>query len=149
MKLNRVLLLSVLGLGMISCGGGDKPAESTTEETVAPATTAEEAAPIVDVAMAQKVMGEKLCLTCHTLDGGTEINGAPALGPSLKEIFGSQTTVVVNGQDVTKTVDEEYIRKSINEPMAEIKKGFNPVMAPLPMTPEELDLVVAYVKSLK
>lgn len=148
MKLNRVALITLAGLGLISCGGGEKPAE-TVEETVAPATTAQEAAPTVDVAMAQKVMGEKLCLTCHTLDGGTEINGAPALGPTLKGVFGSQTVVVANGQEVTKTVDEEYLRKSINEPMAEIKKGFNPVMAPLPMTPEELDLVVAYVKTLK
>ncbi|MCA9786125.1 MAG: cytochrome c [Candidatus Delongbacteria bacterium] len=147
MKLNMLVLGAVCGFGLVSCGGGDKPAATTTT-TEAPAM-AKESAPVVDVAAAQKVMAEKLCLTCHTLDGTTEINGAPALGPTLKGVFGSQTTVIANGQEITKTVDEAYLRKSINEPMAEIKKDFQPVMAPLPMTPEELDLVISYVKTLK
>ncbi len=143
MNWTTAALCASLSVGLIACGGGEKKAE-TQSSTAAK----KEAAPSVDVAAAKKLMQDKLCLTCHSLDGSTEINGAPALGPTLKGIYGTQTTVVVNGAEVTHKVDDNYLRKSINEPMAEIKKGYNPVMAPLPMTPAEVDLVIAYIKTL-
>ncbi len=102
----------------------------------------------LDVAGARKIMQDKLCLTCHTTDGAETLNGAPPLGPTLKGILGSKTTVVVEGAETTVTIDEAYLRKAILKPMAEIKKGYNPIMAPLPMTDEQLDLVIAYIKTL-
>lgn len=68
-------------------------------------------------------LGEKLykqrgCAQCHSLDGKS------GTGPSFKDTFGSQ-------QDTDKgevTVDENYIRESILNPMAKIRNGYKGVM---------------------
>ena len=68
-------------------------------------------------------LGEKLykqrgCAQCHSLDGKS------GTGPTFKDTFGSQ-------QDTDKgevTVDENYIRESILNPMAKIRNGYKGVM---------------------
>ncbi len=62
------------------------------------------------------------CLGCHSLDG------SPGVGPTLQGLYGSRRTVLVNGQVRQVTADEEYLRRSIYEPNAEIVQGFPPVM---------------------
>jgi cytochrome c oxidase subunit 2 len=49
------------------------------------------------------------------------------------------------------TADENYIRESIEYPMAKVVKGFNPVMPTFKgqLSEEELAGLIAYVKSLK
>ncbi len=68
-------------------------------------------------------LGEKLykqrgCAQCHSLDGKA------GTGPSFKDTYGSQ-------QKTDKgevTVDENYIRESILNPMAKIRDGYKGVM---------------------
>lgn len=83
------------------------------------------------------------CLACHSLDGSRLV------GPSFKGVFGTQVTVLADGKEKTVTVDEEYIRRSIHDPGAEIVKGYPKVMPPPPLTNEEIEEVVAYIKTLK
>lgn len=82
----------------------------------------------------------KGCNACHGLQGNRLV------GPPLNGIFGK----VEEMQDGTKiTVDEAYLRESILKPMAKIVKGYPPAMPPQNVTEEELNALVAYLRSLK
>lgn len=83
------------------------------------------------------------CIACHSLDGSRLV------GPSFKGIFGKEVDVLVNGQEQTLTVDEPYLIESITDPGAKIVKGYPAVMPPAPLSDEEVEEVVAYIKSLK
>ena len=47
------------------------------------------------------------CMACHSTDG------SKIVGPTYLNLFGKQEVVSRNGADVTITVDEEYIKRSI------------------------------------
>ena len=86
----------------------------------------------------------KGCVACHTTDG------TPRVGPTFKGIFGRKETVVTGGTERDVVVDEEYIRKSIMEPTADLVKGFPPIMPPQKglITDEEIQQIIAYLKGL-
>lgn len=97
--------------------------------------------PLVD--QGKKLMETKGCLACHSLDGTAKI------GPSIKGIFGHDVELA-DGSKVT--VDENYLRESIQKPQAKVVKGFNPVMPPYTkelVGESELNAIIAYIKSLK
>lgn len=84
---------------------------------------AENAKPVTVAGNAPGAVGEAImktqgCFACHTVDG------TKLIGPSYLNLWGSQQVVTRNGQDVTIKVDEEYVRRSIIEPAADITKGF-------------------------
>lgn len=83
------------------------------------------------------------CLSCHTLDG------SKLIGPSFKGIFGKEVTVLVDGVEKQETVDEKYLRKSITAPAAEIVKGYPNLMPPPPLSEQEIEEVIAYIKTLQ
>jgi cytochrome c oxidase subunit 2 len=58
------------------------------------------------------------CMACHSTDG------SKIVGPTYLNLFGKQEVVSKDGADVNITVDEEYIKRSIYEPNAEIVKGY-------------------------
>ena len=70
----------------------------------------------------QKLLSKYGCLGCHSTDGSAKV------GPTFKGLFGRQVTVVTDGKEHTLTVDEAYIRRSIENPNADIVKGFPAVM---------------------
>jgi cytochrome c oxidase subunit 2 len=81
------------------------------------------------------------CLGCHSLDG------SPRVGPTFKGLWGRSATVLTGGVERTLTVDEAYLRRSILEPMADIVKGFPPVMPALPLKADEITTIVDFLKS--
>jgi cytochrome c oxidase subunit 2 len=83
------------------------------------------------------------CLGCHSMDGSKKI------GPTFKGLYGSQVSVVTNGKERTVTSDEEYLRRSILEPGADIVKGYQNIMPALPVSKEELDAIIQFLKTLK
>jgi cytochrome c oxidase subunit II len=86
------------------------------------------------------------CIACHSLDG------IKIVGPSFKGIYGHEVEVVTNGQDRTITVDDEYIKRSIQEPNADVVKGFNPglMISYKELVPEEdIQKIIDYIKELK
>jgi cytochrome c oxidase subunit 2 len=84
------------------------------------------------------------CLTCHSLDGEV------ILGPSFKGIYGKKEIVIdKKGKEHQVTVDDAYLARSINDPEAEIVKGFPPAMPPVPLKPEEVQKIIAFIKALK
>ena len=84
----------------------------------------------------------KGCMACHSSDG------SKLIGPSFKGLFGKQEIVVTNGEEREIVVDEAYLKQSIMEPGKDIVKGFQPLMPPLPLTTDEIALIIEHIKEL-
>jgi cytochrome c oxidase subunit II len=83
----------------------------------------------------------KGCAACHSVDNTTKI----AL--PWKGLYGSQ--VELNDGNFI-TVDDAYLIESIKEPNAKIVKGFTKgAMPPIKLTEDEINALVAYVKSVR
>lgn len=90
-----------------------------------------------------KILEKKGCLGCHSTDGTKKI------GPTFKGLYGSKVVVLTKGQERTVIADDEYLKKSILQPAADVVKGYQNIMPALPVSPEELDAIVEYLESLK
>jgi cytochrome c oxidase subunit 2 len=90
-----------------------------------------------------KLLKEKGCLGCHSLDG------SKLAGPTFKGLSGKLQTVVRGGQEVGVTADEAYLKGAILDPNKDIVKGYQPIMPKLPLTDEEVGLIIAYLETLK
>ncbi len=84
------------------------------------------------------------CLACHSLDGTKKA------GPTFKGIWGHQTTVVTNGAERIVTVDESYLRRSLEDPNADLVKGYQPIMPKFTqLTRDEMEAVIDALKESK
>lgn len=82
------------------------------------------------------------CAACHSIDGSAGV------GPTFKALYGKNESL----QDgTTIEVDENYLRESILIPQAKVVQGFAPSMPSFKgiLTDEEIDALIAYIKSLK
>lgn len=78
------------------------------------------------------------CLACHQeTDSGT--------APSLHGIWGTEVTLEDGS---TVTVDEEYVRRSITDPGADVVEGYGATMPTFPLAEAEVDRLVEWVESL-
>jgi cytochrome c oxidase subunit 2 len=83
----------------------------------------------------------KGCAACHSVDQTNKI------GPTWVGLYGSKVEL---DDESFVTVDEVYLVESIKEPNAKIVKGFSRgSMPPVPLTDEEINDLVAYIKSVK
>jgi cytochrome c oxidase subunit 2 len=90
----------------------------------------------------KKLYGKFPCHTCHSVDGSS---GA---APTWKGLFG-KTEKLNNGTEIV--VDENYVRRSILDPSADIVSGY-PSPSPMPkvdMKDAQIDQLIAYIKTLK
>lgn len=69
-------------------------------------------------ATGKKIMQNIGCFACHTIDG------TKLVGPSFKGIWGEEQTVVTGKETRKVLVDEEYIKKSIYDPNADVVEGY-------------------------
>jgi cytochrome c oxidase subunit II len=83
----------------------------------------------------------KGCNACHSLDG-TKI-----VGPTFKGIWG-RTEETSGG---TVTVDEAYVKESIETPNAKIVNGFPPAMPPVVPALDQvaIDSLILFMKEQK
>ena len=96
------------------------------------------------------ILGEQLarakgCVACHSMDGSRLV------GPSFKGAYGRKEMVVSGGQEREITIDDEYIRKSMLEPMADVVQGYQPLMPSQQglVSDAEIKALTSYIKSLK
>lgn len=85
------------------------------------------------------------CLACHSTDG------SKIVGPSYLGLYGKQQLVTRDGADVTITVDDEYIKRSILEPNAEIADGYPKGLMQSykgKISDADLSKIIEYLKSL-
>ncbi len=88
------------------------------------------------------------CYTCHSIDGSANV------GPSFQynggSIFGKEEVVLVDGQEQTIVVDENYLRESILYPNVKIVKGYDAVMNSYlgQLDDREITALIEFIKSL-
>ncbi|AHW59798.1 cytochrome C oxidase subunit II [Draconibacterium orientale] len=97
-------------------------------------------------ATGKRIMQNIGCFACHTLDG------TKLVGPSFKGIWGAEHTVETGRETRQVTVDEEYIRKSIYEPNADVVDGYNKglmVSYEGQLSDDDIDNIIEYLKTVK
>jgi cytochrome c oxidase subunit II len=96
--------------------------------------------------------GEKLfvkngCTVCHGPGGSGVVGGSKSPGPKLAGVYNTMQPMAT-GPGVM--ADENYIRESILRPNAKIVAGYTNVQMPaFVMKDDQLDAVIAYLKTLK
>lgn len=94
-------------------------------------------------ALGAEVVKSYGCLSCHAADASRLV------GPGWGGLFGSQVTLADGS---TVTADEAYLSDSILDPNAQVVDGFPAGVMPAyqgVMSQDELDAVVAYIRSLE
>jgi uncharacterized membrane protein len=87
-----------------------------------------------------KLFISQTCATCHQ-------GGSSQLGPSLNGIY-NKTVILADNTRVV--ANEAYLRSSILNPQEQIVKGYPAAMPSFAhLQPEQVDQLVAYIKSLK
>lgn len=126
-----VLLLTALLL--VACGGRQG---GRGRAQAMPAPQGE-----VTAAEGERVFQTMGCSACHLSNGRGP-------GPSLAGIYGHTVTLK---DGATVTADEEYIRRSILDPSAQIVEGYQPLMPSFEgrLDERELSALVAYIRSLE
>jgi cytochrome c oxidase subunit 2 len=153
-----IVVTAVLGAGLTMFFSGDHggrgqadfalaatPEAPSAAATAFPTSTAAAAAaPGASTASPGQALATKLgCAACHS------VGGAAGVGPTWKGLFG-ESVPLADGSTVT--ADEAYIKESITSPNAKIVKGFSANIMPQTfssLTPEQLNDLVSYIKTLK
>lgn len=92
------------------------------------------------------ILKQNACISCHSTDG------SKIVGPSFKAIWGHKEIVIRNGEEVEITVDRDYMRKSLNDPNADLVKGYAQglmISYEKTVSEEQLDQIIEYIKTLK
>ncbi|MFQ6049131.1 MAG: c-type cytochrome, partial [Phycisphaerae bacterium] len=89
-----------------------------------------------------RVYRKKGCRTCHSVDGSAGV------GPSFRGLFG-RAVVLADGSRVS--ADENYLRRSILAPGAQVVAGFDAVMPPYQgrISDRQINALIEYIKSLR
>lgn len=141
-------MIEFLRAGEAADGGGE--AESVgEEEPKEPAAEAREEKPGTeepegDAALSGREIAEsKGCLNCHSEDGTRKV------GPTFKGLYGSEVTVIRDGEKVTLEAEADYLRRSIENPAAEIVEGYSPAMPVFQLSGEQMNALLDYLKGLE
>lgn len=89
------------------------------------------------------VANEAGCLVCHSTDGSS------STGPTFASLYQSNVTLT---DGTTVTADQEYLRRSIIDPEANVVKGFAPLMPSdfsQRLSSDDIDALIAYIVELK
>lgn len=92
-----------------------------------------------------QVLTRNGCNACHSSDG------SKLIGPSYLGAWGGMRTVVSGREEMEVTVDEDYIKRSIFDPDAEVVQGYNSgLMLSYEgmVSEEEVELIIEYLKAL-
>ncbi|MBW8326391.1 MAG: cytochrome c oxidase subunit II [Prolixibacteraceae bacterium] len=94
----------------------------------------------------QRIMKNIGCFACHSVDG------SKLVGPSFKGLYGHTATVITGGKEREVPVDDEYIKKSIYDPNADVVKGFNKGLMLSytgQLSDDDIAQITEYLKTLK
>lgn len=97
-------------------------------------------------ATGKRIMQNIGCFACHTIDG------TKLVGPSFKGIWGGEHTVVTGKETRKVTVDEEYIKRSIYDPNADVVEGFMKglmVSYQGQLSEDDINNIIEYLKTVK
>lgn len=86
------------------------------------------------------------CIACHSSDG-TKI-----VGPTFKGVYGHKLIVITDDKEREILADDEYIKRSIYDPNADIVKGYaknQMVSYKAQLKDEDVTRIIEYLKTLK
>lgn len=90
------------------------------------------------------LMKKNACFSCHTRDGSRLV------GPSFKGIMGRTETITIKGTDVDVTIDADFIKNKLQDPLSSTVTGFQSGLMPkLPLTDEEISQIIDYLSTIK
>ncbi len=90
------------------------------------------------------ILKNNACLTCHSLDG------SKIIGPSFKGLYGRKDVVVTDTGEKEVVANDDYIKRSILDPNAEVVKGYNKGLMQSysgKITDEDIQKIIDYFKS--
>jgi len=89
----------------------------------------------------KKLFGQLGCAVCHSTDGSRKT------GPSLLAIYGLTVTMT---DGTTALVDDNYVRRSIMDPQAQVVLSYEPVMPTFKgrLDDKQTNALIDYVRSL-
>jgi cytochrome c oxidase subunit 2 len=119
-----VLVLLLLAGTAAACGS-----ESSDAPTVELSAAAE---------AGREVARDEGCMSCHREEGG-------GVGPAWAGLAGSEVELADGS---TVIADEEYLRRSIVEPNAQIVKGYSGIMPERRLDEADVDAIVTYLQEL-
>lgn len=120
--------------------------EQAQQDSIDTAREAESEGQEPTIEIGQQAITANACGSCHNEDGAEG-----GIGPTWAGLFGSEGEVVTaEGETITITKDEDYIRESIVEPNAKKPVGFEQgVMAPYGfLSDNEIESIILYIKNL-
>lgn len=90
----------------------------------------------------------ELLYTQQNCNGCHSVNGTPMAGPTWQHLFGHNVPLVGGATVVS---DENYLRRAILQPNAELVQGFPPIMPSYQgsLTDRQLDALIAYIRTLR
>jgi cytochrome c oxidase subunit 2 len=93
----------------------------------------------------KKLMATKGCIACHSTDGSKSV------GPTLLGVYGKNVTVITDDNERQVLFDEDYFKRSLFEPEADLTKGFEALMPSSKgqLTEKEVAELLNFVKGLK
>jgi len=151
MKSNRLaeIIPLMLAVVLMAAGCSKKEAQPADQPAAPPAPEAAVPAAAATTAAAEGGVGataySTYCLTCHGAKGQGDGAAAAALNPKPANFAVGAFKYDTNGNGTPGDVDD--IKAVVHDGAA--KHGGSPLMAPWPMlTPEQLQAVAEYVKSL-
>ncbi len=119
MRFQHTLAIAV-ALMLTACGGGDSDLSPAAAEGL-------------------QVARDGGCTACH----GTE--GQGGVGPAWQGLMGSEVELEDGS---TITVDTAYLRKSIEQPQADVVAGYTTQMPENDLSPAQIDSVITYIEEL-
>ncbi|WP_432720711.1 cytochrome c oxidase subunit II [Jeongeupia wiesaeckerbachi] len=91
------------------------------------------------VSQGQTLAQSKGCVACHSPTGN------PGVGPTWQGLYGKHERLAGGG---TALVDDAYLKEAITAPNATLVEGFQPMMPKIELSDQELNALIAYIKSL-
>jgi cytochrome c oxidase subunit 2 len=97
-------------------------------------------------ATGKKIMQNIGCFACHSIDG------TKLVGPSFKGIWDAEHTVITGKETRKVKVDEEYIKRSIYDPNADVVEGYMKglmVSYNGQLSEDDIANIIEYLKTVK
>lgn len=85
------------------------------------------------------------CIACHSLDG------SKLVGPTFLGLYSDTRNVIENGQTVTVTANDDYIKNSVIDPDGQVVEGYNKGLMKSyrdVLTDEQIQLMAEFLETL-